>query len=102
MTDGPASLGEPTNSQLAAMIKQHMQEDRGWHLKKEIQLGHVITTLSVIVSVIWYAGKLEQRIALTEQQVTQIVSSQKDREAMLVQRLDKIEAKLDRLIEVRR
>ena len=40
-----------------------------WHIKREIQLGHILTTLTVAVSVVVYTGKLEQRIALVEQQM---------------------------------
>ena len=38
-----------------------------WHLKREIQLGHLITTVVVAVSAMSYVTKLEQRIALLEQ-----------------------------------
>lgn len=79
-----------------------------WHIKREIQIGHLITTMSVAFSVIWYAGKLEQRIALVEQSIV----VQRDRDAsqdnqaalayqMTRQQLDKIDAKLDRLIEAK-
>lgn len=70
-----------------------------WHFKREIQVGHLITTLTVAVSAIWYLGKLEQRVALVEQR-----QAQQDQmlAASIVQfgaRLDRFESKLDRLIE---
>lgn len=79
-----------------------------WHIKREIQIGHLITTMSVAFSVIWYAGKLEQRIALVEQSVV----AQRERDAaqdsaalqayqQTRAQLDRIDAKLDRLIEAR-
>jgi hypothetical protein len=40
-----------------------------WHVKREIQLGHIITTLTIAVSVVVYVGKQDQRIALIEQQL---------------------------------
>jgi hypothetical protein len=77
-----------------------------WHIKREIQLGHLITTITVAVSVIVYVSKLEQRIALVEQQhqVQRDRDAQQDqatREAMatLRQQLDRMDTKLDRLIE---
>lgn len=80
----------------------------GWHLKKELQLGHIITTLSVAASVIWYAGKIEQRIALVEQQVMaqreMMIAADKtaiDAVIALRSHLDRIDAKLDRLVERR-
>ena len=79
-----------------------------WHLKREIQVGHIITTLTVAVASVLYLGRLEQRIALMEQQVI----SQHERDerqdrsvtesaTLLRANLDRIEGKLDRLIESR-
>lgn len=80
----------------------------GWHLKKELQLGHIVTTLSVAVSVIWYVGKMEQRIALVEQQMVaqreMMLAADKttvDAVVALRAHLDRIDAKLDRLVERR-
>ena len=79
-----------------------------WHIKREVQLSHLAATLSVVFSVIWYAGKLEQRIALVEQAVVM----QRDRDTnqdqavnmaneQLRRQLDRIDGKLDRLIEAK-
>ena len=86
------------------MAQQPVREP--WHIKREIQLGHILTTLTVAVSAMFYITKLEQRIALIEQQVV----SQHERddrqdkataEALLLLRsqLDRIDVKLDRLME---
>lgn len=79
-----------------------------WHIKKEVQIGHILTTMSVAFSVIWYAGKLEQRIALVERSV---VTQERRDDAQDVahaaavnqirQQLDRMDSKLDRLIEAR-
>lgn len=77
-----------------------------WHIKREVQIGHLITTMSVAFSVIWYAGKLEQRIALVEQSIV----VQRDRDTaqdnqssaafqQMRQQLDRMDSKLDRIIE---
>jgi hypothetical protein len=42
-----------------------------WHFKREIQLGHIITTLTIAVSAVMYIGRQDQRIALIEQQLKQ-------------------------------
>ncbi len=84
-------------------------ESAGWHLKKEIQLGHIITTLTVGISAVVYIQKIEQRVAVIEAEVIH----QKERDAMqdkntaeafLMMRaqLERIDAKLDRLIEAKR
>ncbi len=67
----------------------------GWHLKKEIQLGHLITTATVAISAIVYVNKIEQRVAVVESQLLY----QKETATVLRSQLDRINDKLDRLIE---
>jgi hypothetical protein len=75
-------------------------------LKREIQIGHVITTLTVAVAAVMYVGKQDQRIAVIEQQML----AQRDRDdrqdtaiaektIQLGRQLERIEVKLDRVIE---
>lgn len=82
----------------------------GWHLKKEIQVSHLVATVAMAASIMFYATKLEQRVALVEQNVNQAAVTQKERDerqdrnatetqATLIARLDRFEAKLDRLME---
>lgn len=66
-----------------------------WHLKKEIQLGHLITTFAVAVSAILYINKIEQRLSVVE---TQLIG-QRESAALLRAQLERMDAKLDRLIE---
>jgi hypothetical protein len=68
---------------------------KGWHLKKEIQLGHLITTITVAISAVIYINKIEQRVAVIESQVIY----QKETADVLRNQLEKINDKLDRLIE---
>ena len=73
------------------------QNDTGerWHLKKEIQLGHLITTATVAVAAIMYINKIDQRVTVVEVQV----ASQRESSVVLRAQLEKINDKLDRLIE---
>ncbi len=71
------------------------QGPEGWRLKKEIQLGHLITTVTVAISAIVYVNKIEQRVAVVESQV----NFQKETAGVLRGQLDRINDKLDRLIE---
>lgn len=66
-----------------------------WHLKKEIQLGHLITTFTVAISAVVYINKIEQRVAVMEMQI----AAQRDSAAILRGQLERINDKLDRLIE---
>lgn len=80
-----------------------------WHLKKEIQLGHIITTITVAAAVAVYVAKIEQRLAVVESHLT----AQRERDdrqdtrsqettGLLRAQLDRMDSKLDRLIEARR
>lgn len=80
-----------------------------WHFKKEIQLSHLITTVMILLSAIFYTQKLEQRIAVIESQV----QAQRERDARqdadnkeliahLRAHLDRMEVKIDRLIDYRK
>lgn len=66
-----------------------------WHLKKEIQLTHVISTIVVIGAVLAYVSKIEQRLTVVE---TQLIA-QHDAAVLQRAQLEKMDAKLDRLIE---
>lgn len=66
-----------------------------WHLKKEIQLGHLLTTFTVAVSCVIYVNKVEQRVAVVEAQI----EAQHEGVSLLRAQLEKINDKLDRLIE---
>ena len=87
----------------------HADKAPGWHLKREIQLGHIITTVIVAFSAYGYISTMERRIALLEHQMSlqSSIDDRQDREKReafeAVQRqLTRLEDKLDRLIEVKR
>jgi len=84
-------------------------DPNGWHLKKEIQLGHLVTTIAVALSAVMYINKLDQRITLIEQKVAD-QKEQSERElkmtadsmSLLRGQLDRMDSKLDRIIESKR
>lgn len=62
----------------------------GWHLRREISLTHIITTLLVIMSVLKFGYDMDKRIIILETKYhfsSQAISS--------------INSKLDRIIEQR-
>lgn len=76
-----------------------------WHIKREFQLSHLITTVVMAVSVILYLGKMEQRIALIEQSVTQQRERDERQDKAIAEglqaidrRLGKLDDKLDRVL----
>ncbi len=72
-----------------------MNEPERWHLKKEIQVTHIVSTLMLVGAVFAYVSKIDQRLTIVE---TQLMAQ---REASIIQRaqLERMDAKLDRLIE---
>ncbi len=72
-----------------------MSEPERWHLKKEIQVTHVVSTLLLVGAVFAYVSKIDQRLTIVE---TQLMAQ---RDASVIQRaqLERMDAKLDRLIE---
>ena len=72
-----------------------MDQPERWHLKKEIQVTHVVSTLLLVGAVFAYVSKIDQRLTVVE---TQWIAQ---RDAAAVQRvqLERMDAKLDRLIE---
>ena len=43
---------------------------KGWHFKKEVQLGHLITTFTIAISAVVYINKIEERVSIVESQIT--------------------------------
>jgi hypothetical protein len=72
-----------------------MNEPERWHLKKEIQVTHIVSTLMLVGAVFAYVSKIDQRLTIVE---TQLMAQ---RDATVIQRaqLERMDAKLDRLIE---
>jgi hypothetical protein len=73
------------------------REHERWHIKREFQLGHLITTLAMATSVIVYIGKMEQRIALVEQSVTEQRARDDRQDKAITSALDAIERRLGKL-----
>ena len=51
------------------------ESDKNWHFKKEVQLGHLITTFTIAISAVVYINKIEERVSIVE---TQIVSQKEN------------------------
>lgn len=78
----------------------------GWHVEKTVSVGHIITTLSIGVSVIWWASTVETRIAVNTQKIAAseaMIKRQDDSVGVIRQEMradfDKLNNKIDRLIE---
>jgi hypothetical protein len=86
------------------------QSTQHWTFKKEIQIGHVFTTLSVVFGILFYVNKIENRLSLVEQQQSSMTLMQHERDDrqdktntdmmnLLRSQLERMELKIDRIAE---
>jgi len=80
-------------------------EDKNWHVKREISVGHMVTTIALCAALItgWDAlSDRVDRLEITGEQSQKINQAQDRRMEQLQQSiddtLDKLDGKLDRLI----
>ena len=45
------------------MSKDDINMGGGWHLKKEVTIGQIVTLLSILITGIWWASAVETRLA---------------------------------------
>ncbi len=88
-----------------------MAEDRpaaDWHLDRRLQITHILSTLSLGVGAVLYVGDIRKDVeVLKAKEVAQAARDQRQdldiasRQQDLQSRLERIDEKLDRLIENR-
>ncbi len=73
----------------------------GWHLKKEIQVTHIISTVMISVGAILYVGDIKRDVEVLK--AKQDLQDRNTNEAvrLLREQLAAMDKKLDRLIEGR-
>ena len=68
---------------------------RKWHLERSVSVTHIITTLSMIAAMFFWAHRTDTRITVLEVEQAGAVKSMQRIEGQL----EKLNDKLDRLIE---
>jgi len=83
--------------------------NNGWHLRKEISIGHIVTTVTVAAGVLLAYADLDKRVSLNSQAINQASLAAEKQEQRSTQALKeindalrRIEARLDRVIDGRR
>lgn len=78
----------------------------GWHLNREFSISHIATTIVMAVSLLKWGMAMDARVAAAELRLTAQDTRDATQDKMierfdgaLSSRLDRIEAKLDRVIE---
>ena len=82
------------------------RSDSHWTFKKEIQLTHVFSTIALAFAAFMYVNSMEKRISLIEERIVQQKEQTANNEKVITEtfshinaQIDKMDAKLDRLIE---
>lgn len=85
-----------------------IDDRRGWHIDKGIGVAHIITTVMLIVTAIWFFAGQDRRIAVLEIGVHNLQQSRLQDQARADKKFDELKTdlrlinnKLDRLIESR-
>lgn len=90
-------------------VERRKPEAERWHIKREVQIGHIVTTLMMAISAGMYVTAIEKRVTLLEQ----VAQQQRERDerqdkaaaeafAAVQIHLSKIDDKLDRLLLMQR
>ncbi|NQY36645.1 MAG: hypothetical protein HRT37_17085 [Alteromonadaceae bacterium] len=75
----------------------HLKEQH-WHLKKEINIAHVMTTLTLIIACMIYFVDLDKQISSNTLLIKYVTELRKEDQGRIEKRLDVIDRKLDKLL----
>ncbi|MCA3116421.1 MAG: hypothetical protein ING91_19500 [Rhodocyclaceae bacterium] len=81
------------------MSDQQQPQPEKWRLTKDVSVVDIVSILTAAGAVMFAYTTLAERTSLLESAVVEIRSTQRDEKAALAARLDRMENKLDRLIE---
>ncbi|MBI5138005.1 MAG: hypothetical protein HZA24_11815 [Nitrospirae bacterium] len=83
-----------------------MSETGNWHLDRRVSVGHLVTTLTVLVAMVLWGARLETRIVLMEQDAARQARVDARQEAdvqrlreEIREELKSLNAKMDRFFE---
>lgn len=75
-------------------------QDGHWHLEKTVSVSHIITTVMLCMSGIWFVADQNERIALNSQAIEHNKIAIEQQESRVTKNLDSINTKLDKLHEL--
>ena len=73
-----------------------------FHIEKSISVGHIITTIVLLVGGIQYLSDFDKRIAPAEQDIEFLQQQRAEDARRIEKRLDSIDKKLDRILQERK
>jgi Uri superfamily endonuclease len=74
--------------------KQH------WHLDKKLNIGHLLTTITMVIGMFVYLNNIEQKVAENTSQVAFNKERIEKTDANVEKAVNKIEANLEKIIEI--
>lgn len=87
-------------------MSDHQSGPENWHISKTINLGHLVTTGLMLVSLLWFFAQQDSRISQAELNIKHLQEARAADLARTDKKFDeirsymlRIEAKLDRIIE---
>jgi peptidoglycan hydrolase CwlO-like protein len=81
---------------MALMANDNQPEQ--WHMKREINLAHVIVTVSMVITMMWFFADLDKRIDSNTKDIVHLQEQRTEDVERLDKQLDKINSKLDKLL----
>lgn len=75
------------------------REHQGWRINKHLDVGHLITTVVLACSIVFWGAQMDSRVAKLEYIVQQQDSVIAQQRAEVRDSLKAIDTKLDRLVE---
>lgn len=73
-----------------------------FHIEKSISIGHILTTIVLIVGAFTYFTDFDKRISATEQEIQFLKTQRIEDSRRIEKRLDSIDEKLDRILQERK
>ncbi len=70
-----------------------------FHIEKSISIGHILTTVTLLIGAVMYFNEFDKRISATEQEIKFLKTQRIEDARRIEKRLDSIDAKLDRILE---
>lgn len=76
-----------------------MSTENKFHIEKSISVGHIITTIILLIGGIQYLSDFDKRIAAAEQDIEFLQQQRVEDARRIEKRLDSIDEKLDRILQ---
>lgn len=73
--------------------------DAQWHLKKEVNITHLVATIGLVVSAFMYSTALDKRILTNERDIVHMKSQRAEDIDRIEKKFDTINLKLDELLK---